>query len=69
MAAKKEKNPNPEGNDSHQKVTKPRGSKLTETPKGERKQKRGHDEQDTASEGPSDNGAKVVISPQSAKLV
>ena len=69
MAAKKEKKTNPEGNDSHQKVTKPRGSKLTETPKGERKQKRGHDEQDTASEGPSDNGTKVVISPQSAKLV
>ena len=41
---------------------------MTETPKGERKQKRGQDEQDTASEGPGDNDANVVISPQSAKV-
>lgn len=41
---------------------------MTQTPKGERKQKRRNDEQDTSSESPSDNEAKVVISPKSAKV-
>ena len=68
IGSKKGKIPNRVGNDSHQKFTEPRGSKVTEMPKGERKQKRKHDEQDTASESPSDNDAKIVISPQLAKV-
>ena len=40
IGSKKGKIPNREGNDSHQKVTKPRGRKVTETPKSERKPRR-----------------------------
>ena len=40
IGSKKGKISNREGNDSHQKVTKPRGRKVTETPKGERKPRR-----------------------------
>ena len=40
IGSKKGKISNREGNDSHQKVTKPRGRKMTETPKGERKPRR-----------------------------
>ena len=62
---KKGKIPSREMNETHLKVTRPKGSKVTEKTKAERKQKGKPDEQDTASTCSSEradctNGAKIV---------
>ena len=68
---KKGKIPSREMNETHLKVTRPKGSKVTEKTKAERKQKGTPDEQDTASTCSSEradctNGAKIVSEPTSA---
>ena len=71
IISKKGKIPSREMNETHLKVTRPKGSKVTEKPKAERKQRGKHDEQDTASTCSSEradctNDAKIVSEPTSA---